>query len=714
MEQKKERFLNYIKSRYALWILTLILVFMIELLNRGKVQDLTKWVFKEESFFPAFVLTYGIVYGILSLFIALIGRAQIAYWTISTVLVLIAFISGIKWKLIEVPLMPWDVTMTDEAMDLSGYLHEVPIKMVIAILAFVAVGILLFKKLPHVQRKFSWKERGLFLALSIVLLGVITTDKPIAIKKHFGIEYSRTIQDLNYKKNGFLISTILNVDQAIVEKPKGYSEEKIKSLVGSNSKSGKVDPKVNPNVIVILSESLWDMTKMKDVKLSKDPLSFYHSLQKKYSSGEMLSPAYGGWTANVEFEVLTGNTVRFLPQGAIPYNQYINHGVDSLASILGRQGYNTTAISPTHSRFYQANKVYQNFGFSRFISGEFFEDKKKGPYIADEEVAKKIIETTDKSSGSDFIFANTMENHGSYIDKYKDKKTVKVEGQMSAETKDMLENYATGAADADEMLKQLVEHYQKSKEPTIVVFFGDHLPPLGRNYSAYKDAKYIDKDSGPDFLPSASTDYGDQTKGSVKELDFLNKMYRTPLMVWNNYLPEHQDKLDISPNFIGPYVLNLAQKEGTYYTNYLYNLSKKYPMIPPQEYYSQMKIKPEDLADYQMMQYDVMFGEQYGYGKLKDQIATKKMIFGYGDMTIENVELQLSGSEKTIHVTGKNFSGGSEIYLDGKAIETKYQSDGSLIGVVKDEGKVATAKIQVKNGPKGIDLAVSNVYQMKK
>ncbi|SDY12623.1 LTA synthase family protein [Thermoactinomyces sp. DSM 45892] len=695
MKPKLHYLVNYVKSRYSLWILTLLLVVVVELLNRGSFRSLAGWLFDIHDF-PSVILTLLIVYSLLSLCIALIGRVQVAYWVMGVVLVAISFISGIKWRTIDTPMMPWDVLLASEAFDLTGYIQEVSLYMVLVVVGFVTVSIVLIKKLPHFQKKFSWLERGIFLVLSVLLLNMAYTDKPMPIKKMLGIAHSSVHPVNNYIRNGFLVSTMLNINQVFIEEPKGYSEEKIKSLINRIPKNEKRNSKDKPNIIVVLSESLWDPTKMKNVKFSKDPLAFYHSLQKKYSNGEMLSPQFGGWTANVEFEVLTGNTVRFLPSGSVAYNQYVNHGVDSLASILGRQGYNSTAISPTHNWYYQANKVYRNFGFSRYISGEFFEQKKKGPQIADSEVAKKIIETTEKSSGSDFIFANTMENHGAYQNKYKaSEKTITVEGQMSAETKDLLENYATGTAGADEMLKMLVEHYEKSKEPTIVVFFGDHLPALGANYKAYKEMNYISGSNDPDFL---------------------NKMYRTPLMVWNNYLPEHQDKLDISSAFVGPYVLNLAQKEGTYYTDFLYNLSKRFPVIPPQDSYKKMGIKPEDLADYRMLQYDILFGKRYGYGNLKDQIASKNYIYGYGEMSIDHVVLQGSGQGKSIRVTGKTFSDPSKIFLDGKELETSYQPDGSLVGVVSEEQaqELGKAKIQVKNvDTKGMDLAVSNVFQMK-
>ena len=44
----------------------------------------------------------------------------------------------------------------------------------------------------------------------------------------------------------------------------------------------------------------------------------------------MFSPEFGGMTANVEFEALTGFSNAFLPYGSIPYQQYVR-GAGALA-----------------------------------------------------------------------------------------------------------------------------------------------------------------------------------------------------------------------------------------------------------------------------------------------------------------------------------------------------------------------------------------------
>lgn len=55
----------------------------------------------------------------------------------------------------------------------------------------------------------------------------------------------------------------------------------------------------------------------------------------------------GGNTADTEYEFLTGNTMAFLPQGSIPYQQYVNGERPSLASYLQSLGYETVATHPS-------------------------------------------------------------------------------------------------------------------------------------------------------------------------------------------------------------------------------------------------------------------------------------------------------------------------------------------------------------------------------
>jgi hypothetical protein len=82
-----------------------------------------------------------------------------------------------------------------------------------------------------------------------------------------------------------------------------------------------------------MNESFADLAGvLPNLKLSADPLPFYHSLTKNTVKGTMISPVTGGGTANVEFEYLTGDSLAFLPSSTVAYQLYLYDGAPSLVS----------------------------------------------------------------------------------------------------------------------------------------------------------------------------------------------------------------------------------------------------------------------------------------------------------------------------------------------------------------------------------------------
>jgi hypothetical protein len=266
-----------------------------------------------------------------------------------------------------------------------------------------------------------------------------------------------------------------------------------------------------------------------------------------------------------------------------------------------------------------------------------------------------------------------------------------------------METYATGVADADLMLKQLVDYYTQSREPTIIAFFGDHKPVLGSNFGVYNDTGYL----------------------KPNEPDHLKKKYDVPLVVWNNYLPVHKDKLDISPAFLGPYLLNLAEKQGTPYMDMLYALSKKSPIIPPSFLYKGFNIKAEDLVPYKLMQYDMVFGKQFQMQAVKDPIVDPNFQLGIGKMVIDSVlplrieagkPFQQEQNESTLILTGQKFVQQSVVYWDKIKLTSKLLPDGKLKAIVpqslyKKRGK-STLQVQVKDSESFV-VGQSNVIQIE-
>ncbi|SDO10324.1 Phosphoglycerol transferase MdoB [Paenibacillus sp. yr247] len=675
MKLQLNRLLLLIRQRLPIILLAFIPVVIMEILSRGHYIEMISWSYKHviELLFNAWI-----VMSLLLLFIALIGRTRIAYWVISGILLSLALISGVKLKILGVPLTPWDIVLAGEASDMVKYISNIlSLKILIMIVLFLTTSYFLLYRTPLFMKKVALKERGILAIIAIAMLTAVYTDLPLPVQKWFGIKASVWNQVENTTMNGYALATFLNTKSMLSDKREGYDDKAVDAIVKNSPKpikAGDSSNPVKPNVIVVLSEAFWDPTVIKGVEFSRDPIPFFHKLQQTGTSGTMLSPQYGGGTANVEFEVLTGNSMRFLPQGSIAYNQFITNEVDSLASIYARQGYTSTAVSPFYNWYFNSNKIYQDFGFAKYIPIEYFKPHYSGPYIADSEVAANIIHATEQSEGPDFIFANTMENHFHFFPGKFPKNTIDVTGNMSPSSQGMLETLAQGISASDNMLKELVQYYEKKGEPTIIAFWGDHLPALGDDYATYIDTKYI---SGKD------------------DPDFLKKMYSVPLVVWNNFDTQHKDNLNISPSFLGPYLIELSKQQGSYYTDYLSQLSKKIPVIPPKDYYKAMNINEQDLKDYETLQYDIIFGDRHAYKDYKVPIINSKYMLGFGPIALDKVESDtqdLSGrSSVTLTARGSNFPPLGYVTLNGKAVPTTWQDEHIL--TAKVEGNLLKAGI---------------------
>lgn len=649
--------LKHIPSRLMIVVIPFFLMAVVEYLERGSYEGFYTWVTNHPL---SMVLAYFVVGAMYLFLIAVTGKSRLSFWLLCAILLPLGAISGSKLHAIGSPYYPWDLYFNNQIMAyrsfLQGYLN---LKIIGCAALFLVLTALLFHVVLRGKRiLFNWIERSIYAVIAIIMASSLYLDMPIPFMRLYGIYTVPWDQTITYEENGYLYSSVKMLGFLDVAKPEGYSKQAITSILANIPEKPETNDK-KPNIIVMLGESFWDPTLMKDVSFSRDPIPNLHRLQKTYTSGWMLSPQFGGSTANVEFEVLSGNSMRFFgksPDKILPYIQYMNHGVDSLASIMTRQGYTATSINPFFSYFFDSWKVYKHFGFSRFISSEYFPNDFEGPNYADRAVVKKMIEETEKSPGPDFIFANTMENHHPYKPGKFSKNTIEVTGDLTAESKGILETYAQGISGTDKALQSLVDYYSKRPEPTILLFFGDHLPFFEEDYKVYRDAKYV--------LPN--------------DPDLYTKTHYTPFLIWNNFLPADQEQLNLkmSPSLLGPKLLHMAGVKGSYYTDYLYELSQKFPVIPPENMWEKFNLKESDLADYKKLQYDHLFGGRYGYQAkgFKDTIVQPSYALGYGDPVINKV----SRSQNKLEVSGKPFFSSCNVYIDGKLFKSNFDGEDTL------------------------------------
>ncbi|GKU27698.1 phosphoglycerol transferase [Clostridium folliculivorans] len=521
-----------------------------------------------------------------------LGRI-IFYLSIS--IILIANI--VKLSFFDEPFYPWEIYLMKDAFMIG--IRYINYQIVIAIIGMSILLIMLaikFRKYIVQSLRPKLRFNMLILALIIFAMNVYILDNSgylsdLGIGKSWYTGKEEAVDNGLFVENFFLIK---DYDEYISDKPEGYSKESINSVLDKLSRCNdvKVSSEVNikPNVIVIMSESFWDATQLKGVTFDRDIIGNV----RKDIKGSIVSPVFGGGTANVEFEALTGLSNYFTNPGIIPYNVYLRRPTPSIANVFNKNDYDTIAIHPNDKTFYNRDKVYKYMGFNRFIDREGFDKEKdiKGTNIADEKVMDMILSQISSGDNPKFVFAVTMQNHDPYLNEYSKLEVNTSSKKLNEAEMSILSNYASGIYDADRAYEKLINSLKNSDKPTLVYYFGDHLPRLGKPIGVYD-------------VYNALNYFNDKEK-----IDTDINSYITPVAIWSNYKGISPIASKVSPAQLSLHILKESGVSYPMYFNILERLNREHPYL--QNHLSGKEIQDEELVkDYKLIQYDLLFGNQY-------------------------------------------------------------------------------------------------------
>lgn len=529
--------------------------FMMDLMERyaftSPVSATFEWIIK----FPvAFLINWLIIF-FFTTFIWLLSKNKVLATAISSIVaILVSLINYFKLTIRGEPVYPGDVLFPGEATNIVGatklVVPETIFIFAIIMLAFVVVSHYL--ELPTIRLR-----KRLIFALIIIAFSALSFPLYFAntgVQSAIGIEDAIWNQKYNYEKNGFWAAFFMQTKYLVVDKPTGYSQSAAEKLLSKNKTSTTINN--TPNVIVIMNESFWDPTRLSNVTFNIDPLADFRQIQKESLYGDLLVEPFGGNTANTEFEVLTGFSMNALP-GGVAYQQYVKRQLGTaLPALLKAQGYNTEAIHPYQPWFWNRKEVYPMLGIDKFLSvGDFSESDKKGEYVSDQALGDKIISEYEANKSTNkpfFVHAVTMQNHGWYNNnRYGDQQEISAKSdKLDDGTIDQLDIYAQGVKDANDNLARLVAYFKKESQPTVIVFFGDHLPSIGSNYGMYRSAGYIGGESelsNPDYV----------------------KLHTNPFLVWSNTSSTGQNLGTINANYLIPSMLKNSGITANSYFSFL-------------------------------------------------------------------------------------------------------------------------------------------------
>src|SRR5690606_2323849 len=117
-------------------------------------------------------------------------------------------------------------------------------------------------------------------------------------------------------------------------------------------------------------EAFTDPSQVKGVSYAQDPIPHTRRLMSKIPSGNMLAQLFGGGTANMEFEALTGLSLsQFKPQMNSPYQMLLPEH-SSFPSAVGNGmtfGRRAIAVHPYMTSMYKRERSYPVLGFEDFV-----------------------------------------------------------------------------------------------------------------------------------------------------------------------------------------------------------------------------------------------------------------------------------------------------------------------------------------------------------
>lgn len=308
-----------------------------------------------------------------------------------------------------------------------------------------------------------------------------------------------------YSEHGFFVG-IYGCDRLEdINSPNNYDEEKIENLLNNYKSEKEVENWGTPNVIFVLSESFFDITQVEGLTFNKDIYENFNYVKDRATYFKPISPVYGGRTGNVEFEINTMSSLSFLSNFFVPFNVFYKKSTmedyPSIASIL-KNDYNTSIYSPfDDGQVFNVNNIYDMFTYENINLLSSLMERANGEsifktlrFVSDEKLLNFVKEDLEnKGDEPTFTFVKTVQNHMPYTDtRYFDYENnvslIEVEAQNvenSEKFDDISLNrvsvYAQGIYDNGIALKDLYEYIQNFEEPTIVVFFGDHLPFIPNN-----------------------------------------------------------------------------------------------------------------------------------------------------------------------------------------------------------------------------------------
>ncbi len=418
---------------------------------------------------------------------ALYGMSRGLAWYLPAMGVLMAVLqlgNAGKIAVLGSPVMPDDLlTVSNLYFLLEGWQWLGAVAMVA-----VPLGLLLLMTAWHTLR--AWLVISTLLAA-----GLAVTAAPGAVV-HTMDQHLGTIvwnQRGNFENRGLLLHLLQEgaryLDRA-GSPPDPAEVEQALAVLQAGQRARPVSPDVQPqrNVHLILLESFWDVTLLENTGLSQDPIDpEFRALWDAAGHSRILSPVFGGYTANAEFEVLCGFPVT---EDAVFFEGWLRRDVPCLPRHLGAAGYRTLVSHPNVAAFWNRVNAYDRLGFDTYWSiKDFVLDDMNREFLSDVSLYRQVMEKVDPLLEAGTPVFNYILTYFGHLDYPLNEQRP---GQVtSISDNGLLERYANTLYYKSRELMAFLKELRRRDPDGLIVLFGDHLPFLGPNFAGFTDNGFL-------------------------------------------------------------------------------------------------------------------------------------------------------------------------------------------------------------------------------
>ena len=532
-------------------IMTITFAFSSATLN----MDLFKSYFQSSvlmimNFIPI-ILVMGFIY-------LVSNKLWLGYSITAIIFVAMGIVNKLKLTYRDDPFNFIDMKLVGESLVMSKtYDLSLSPKIFLMILGLIGIGVILKFFFPQ---KIESSKIRVKLIIILSILSIITF-KGFYFNSNIYEELgdlslvNRWVETQRYQAKGLVYPFIYSSQDAKITPPENYdplkAEANLKKYVYQDIPE---DKKVN--IIGIMLEAYNDFSEFENLELNIDVYEEFHKLQEESIYGKLVTNVFAGGTIDTERGFLTG------------YNNHPKYHIktNSFPWYFKEQGYKTESMHPITGSFYNRRNVNEYMGFDNFDHYDNKYGAIQGDYLMDMEFFDYVIEgfeASKKDKTPYFHFSVTYQNHGPYSDERESKTDylVRKDNYNDADY-NIINNYLNGINGTGKAVKKLVDRFRHEEEPTVLVFFGDHNPWLGKDNSVYN-------------MLDINLD--------LEEVEGFKNYYQTPYLIWGNDVAKEVlgkelvgEGRTISPNILMSELFDYIGWEGNEYIQYIGDMKDKF------------------------------------------------------------------------------------------------------------------------------------------